>query len=156
MPLVLNIEDYGTPMIVAEHMDESAMASLDLSEPIYRILLDIMRIERVQFESEGRRGGGSWKKLAPSTITKKGHGMILRDKDELINSVTEPGAPHQILEVYPEGFAFGTTRDWAEVHQYGSDRVPRRPFLRFLPSDAAKWSRWLGDHITNSFREPTL
>jgi phage gpG-like protein len=157
MPLILKITDYGSPQIVAKHMEESGLLASDMMEPMARIALDMMRITGINFSSGGRRGGGSWKRLAPSTIERKGHDTILVDTGALKASVTEAGAPFQILDFDKEGLNFGTDRPWAFVHQYGrvDKTIVARPFLRFIDSDETKWNNWLLEYLTKPFDKPS-
>ena len=168
MSMIFKIQDYGTPQIVGLHFDASGKNANMLQEPMSRIVIDMMRIESDVFKSSGRRGGGSWKKLAQSTVERKGGDTrILRHTDALIQSLTEPGAAFQILDITRYGVGFGTTRPWAFVHQYGSEGkvsrsgvtlrpdIPRRPFLKFIPSDYSRWNRWIAEYITKSLKEPT-
>lgn len=147
------ILDTGDADRFAHKLDLSANAGADFAVPLAEIEADIFRIEKNIFSSGGRYGGGSWKKLSPETIRRKqGRTTILRDTDALYNSVTEPGAQFQILEVTPHTLVFGTDRPWAAVHQYGSPYVRARPFIRFLPSDVDRWSRMLLNHVVGRFR----
>jgi len=168
MSMVFKITDYGTPQIVGLHFDQSGKNANMLQEPMSKIVIDMMRIEHDVFKSGGRRGGGSWKKLSPETVRRKGGDTrILRHTDALYASLTEPGAPFQILGITKYGLDFGTSRPWAFVHQYGSEGkvtptgvtlrpdIPRRPFLKFIPSDYSRWNRWIAEYITKSLKEPT-
>lgn len=86
--------------------------------------------------------GEPWPELRPSTIAKKGHAVILREHDYLIDSETSSSAPHAIREIVDNGeqkeLHFGTSRPFAGVHQHGSDdgRIPQRKHLG--ASEAAK------------------
>jgi phage gpG-like protein len=138
-------------------MVDSGKRAVDLGPVKYEIALDMMEIVNQVFISEGRRGGGSWKRLAPSTIEKKGHSAILIDTGQLIESLTVPGAEHQVLTIdeSPVGFEFGTDRPWAFVHQYGSENlvheIPARPFLKFREKDEQNWRDMIATHILQPF-----
>ena len=146
------ILDTGDAARFAGKLDESAINAENFEAPIKLIKADILKIERAVFSSGGRRGGGSWKGLADSTIKKKGSVQILRETDALYDSMTQPGAAWQILEVTPTTMVFGTNRPWAAVHQYGNSHTPARPFLRILPIDVNRWARMLLTHLTEMFR----
>jgi len=156
MVMILRVEDYGTPAVVARHMQESGMSTVNMKEVYYRIILDIMRLEEEIWKSGGRRSGGSWAKLAEATVRKKGHDTILIDTDKLINSVTKLDAPYQILQVESDDFTFGTYRPGATTHEYGRGHVPMRPFMRFSDYDQKRWASWMLQHITKSFEKPTM
>lgn len=148
------ILDTGDADRLAVKLTESAEAATSFAEPFLEIELDMYRIEKAIFSSGGRRGGGSWKKLADSTAKRKGDVKILRDTDALYNSLTEPDAPYQILDITPHMLVFGTERPYSVVHQMGSTAagVPRRPFIKFLPTDIDRWSRLLLSHVMKGFR----
>lgn len=148
------ILDTGDAARFAGKLEHSALDAEDFAVPLAKIQSDIFRIERTIFKSGGRRGGGSWKKLEDSTIKRKGSIAILRDTDALYHSLTEPGAQFQILDITPHTLVFGTERPYAIVHQEGSVAagVPKRPFIRFLPTDVDRWSRILLNHVVKAFR----
>lgn len=152
MPFIIDIDEEGASL-VAEHMDESGYAAVHAAPVIQRIYKDLLKNTATQFYSQGRRAGGSWKKLAPSTVRRKGHSAILQDTKALIHSVTRPGATYQIWHDTEAGFVFGTDRPHAEVHQHGDRRghVPARPFLVVTEGDVRRWDRWMMEHITRSF-----
>jgi len=129
-----------------------------------KIVADMMRVEAITFKSQGRRGGGSWKKLKPNTIRKKGTHEILMtqgaksnytglEPNALFKSLTEPNAPFQILTITRDSIRFGTDRPYAGAQQYGSwlRFIPPRPFLRFLPTDTHRWRQMIIDHLMEPF-----
>lgn len=146
------ILDTGDAERFAHKLDHSALNAENFEVPLAEIQADIFRIEKIIFSSGGRRGGGSWKQLAESTMKRKVSTRILRDTDALYSSVTEPGAEFQILKITPHHLVFGTERPYAYVHQYGSSTTPRRPFIRFLPTDVDRWARILLNHVMRGFR----
>ena len=161
------VTDYGTAKIVAERMYSSAARVDTLKLVMDKILLDLLAVTRTQIDSGGRRGGGGYAHLKQDTVRKKGNAQILRtsgsrpkydriDSDALVRSVTVKGAPFQIWITANEGFEFGTDRPWAFVHQYGSParRIPARPFLRVLPGDADRWTRWITQWLIEPFEKP--
>jgi len=154
VPMILGIEQEGA-VVLAQHFDESGVAASDMFAVLARIVQDLMFNTAKQFYSKGHRGGGSWAELAPSTIRQKGHSAILIDTKDLIRSVTQPGAEYQILEFTESGFEFGTERPYAYTHQEGRGQKTR-PFLVVLQSDVDKWHRWMGEHITKPFDQPTV
>lgn len=152
---VLIITDHGSSQRVAEMFALAGQAAISMEAPIAEITADLFRIEEAQFSSQGRRGGGSWKQLADSTVRRKGSSKILRDTDELYHSLTELDAPGQILEVSGSGIVFGTDRPWAAVHQHGSANahIPARPFLRILPGDVNRWTQIILRHLERAFKD---
>lgn len=116
----------------------------------------MMLVEERIFETQGRRGGGSWKKLKPETVRKKGTTEILRTRgaksgysrfpaDSLFKSLTEPGAPYNVTEVTRNRIAFGTKHPYAEVI------ASQRPFMRFTESDVNRWNDMIAMYLMEPF-----
>lgn len=170
MAFQLFVTDRGTARIVAEKLFAGAELAVNTEPVIAKMIFDIMRITDTQFISEGRRGGGSWARLKPDTIRKKGTAEILKTEGArpkykslegenlLYKSVTVEGAPFQILKFTRNSFEFGTNRPYAFVHQYGSPKrhIPARPFLRVLPPDQERWNRWIMRHLVTPFTGPKI
>ena len=148
-------------------LDKSAALTRDMKPVFERVSLDMLRIENLVFRSQGRRGGGSWKRLTPGTLRQKGMYQIFYTKyalptynkpgfgnDTLVNSLTKLGARYQIRHVDKEGLYFGTSRPFAKLHQEGSLNLPARPFIRFLPEDWARWAEWVGEWTVRPFETP--
>jgi len=150
--------DFGTIRDLEGNLIASGKAALDTLIPMRAISNDLFAIERAQFVSQGRRGGGSWAKLKPDTIARKGHAQILRDTRALVDSVTRRDAPFQILEVRNTELIFGTDRPWAGVHQHGSayKNRPARPFIKILPTDVSRWTSMIARHLTRPFQNENL
>lgn len=163
------ILDYGSPQIIAAKFRDGALRATDMMEPLAKISLDMMEVEKRIWTSKGRRGGNPWPALAPSTVEKKGgRTTILVDTGQLKRSVTEPGAPWQILEMSRYSLGFGTDRPWAFTHQYGSEGVfaggrmlkndvPQREFIKYIPNDYTRWNKIIVDYLLKPFmdRVPT-
>lgn len=153
--------DFGTAELEAARLAAVARAARDTQPVMYRIVRDMFRIEGILFQSQGRRGGGSWKRLKEDTIRKKGTTRILFTRgadpsykslpgdDVLFQSVARPGAAYQDVKVFRNRIEFGTRRPHAASHQYGAPRknIPARPFIEFLATDEIRWRRWIGEHI---------
>ena len=161
----------STEARVVSGMLQTGAAQAENTRPVMdRIVVDMLRVEKRIFSAQGRRGGGSWKELAPDTVRKKGVGYqnILRTSnanpgyskiggtqsiDTLYRSLTQPGAPYQILGVRNSFIRFGTSRPYAGAHQHGSwlRSIPSRPFLTFLEADYARWTRMIAEHLMEPF-----
>ena len=139
--------------MVAEALDASGQRATHLKPVLDLVADDMMRIEGEVFMSQGRRGGGSWKQLAPSTARQKGNTTILYDTGDLFRSLTRKKAKYQILEYDEAGVELGTRRPWAYVHQFGDRRghVPKREFIRVTDYDTARWSQWLMEYLMEPF-----
>ena len=121
-----------------------------------RIVADMMEVEARIISSQGRRGGGSWRRLKPDTVKKKGTTEILRTRgakagyskfpaDSLFRSLTEPGAEYQVLGISRNRIVFGTDHPFAEV--IGANR----PFMRFMNTDADRWKGMLAEYLMEPF-----
>lgn len=93
----------------------------------------IFEIEEQIFNSQGRRGGGSWAMVTPGWFDyKRRHAMDLRighARMRLRHAMTERGAQHQVFRVTSQSLTMGTNLPYAAVQQRN------RPFIKFLPRD---------------------
>lgn len=119
------------------------------------VIPDMERIEHQVFNSQGRRGGGSWKFLSQETIdTKAREGLDPRINiatGAMMLSVTEGSefgdVPYAVREVTPTGVKFGTTAPGAaQSQQY-------RVFLRWTHFDTARWARWWTRYVIRAGKE---
>lgn len=150
--VILDFE--GSVAQVARNLELSAEAAINTGPVFSLIYEDMLRVEKAIFSSQGRRGGGSWKRLKPDTIKRKGHNVILVDQGNLKQSLTEPGAPYQILNMTKTTIEFGSELATAAIHQRGapSRNIPPRPMISFTNRDIGRWSNLLVDHLTRSLR----
>jgi phage gpG-like protein len=100
--------------------------------PTFEQELDALRsAHRGFFDSATDPSGAAWKPLAPSTVAKKGHATILVEGTELRESLVGENSS-SIAEVINEGannqhsLVFGTSREFAALHQEGTTRTPQR------------------------------
>jgi phage virion morphogenesis protein len=124
------------------------------ASPAFEDIADyIMDITRAQFESQGRRAGGSWKQLTQKwlkfKLSRSYDPRILHLSHRLRDSVTFKGAAGQILEIGATELNFGSNLAWAKVHQYGYPprNIPARPFLKFRETDRRNIRNMIRDHI---------
>lgn len=90
--------------------------------------------------------------LAASTIKRKGHARILRDKDDLYASF-QKGAPANVFRISPTEGEFGTSDIKAQFHQEGTGRMPKRTIIEVTGEQEAKYSQIAGDVLANKMRE---
>lgn len=149
------LTDFGASERTAAIMEEAANKSINMAPALEEISVEMMLAEEALFRSQGRRGGGSWKRLKESTVKRKGNNKILMGTPDeaLFKSLTERDAPYQILNITPTSIEFGTDRPWAASHQSGAPtaNIPARPFLRFAPYDYAKWEKILLKYLMKPF-----
>lgn len=156
------LSDGGSAERVAVLLKLGADQAENTNVVMERIYEDMLRVEKLIFSSQGRRGGGSWKRLTEQTILKKGIGgnNILRTDlarpgyskidgspsiDTLYNSLTRPDAPYQVKAITNDSLVFGTDRPEAE------EINAVRPFMRFLPADQERWHKIIIDHVMAPF-----
>lgn len=153
MPPVFILQEFeGSITKEAARLDHAADAVGTMEGVLGRIAEDMMRIEKIVFDSQGRRGGGSWKPLDPATIKRKGSSRILVETGALEASLTEPGATFQVLKIGPNYVEFGTDHPAAEFHQEGTSRMPRRPLIKLVPGDITRWERMIETHLVRAHR----
>lgn len=70
--------------------------------------------------------GKPWAPLRPATIAKKGHGIILVDRDPLMDSLTKRSDSGAIRAITDRMAVFGTSVPYAIFHQMGTSRLPIR------------------------------
>lgn len=163
MTIGWDVHVIGADQVEAD-LIRSAEKAEDTLNIMYAIFVNMLEAERRLFESQGRRGGGSWKSLKPETVAKKGSTQILitegakpyysqiegaLSRNTLFRSLTEPNAPYQVQEITNETVVLGTTRPAAAMIN------AERPFIRFLPGDVERWSLWLAEHVLAPFIKET-
>lgn len=122
-----------------------AEAAENMKPALWEVREDLFRIIRTNFESQGRRGGGSWKQLDPKTAAaKERRGQdprILFGTHKLFNSLTRRGDRNMRSAVTKDRFYLRSTLPYVETHEYGDEErgIPARPFLHVLPSDRVRW-----------------
>lgn len=99
--------------------------------------LDVLNDTHKQLEAEHRAmfsqnrspGGEPWQPLAPATVKRKGHATILVETGALRHSLlsrNQYSIRETVIEGRSQGIVFGTSRPFASIHQYGTERVPQR------------------------------
>ena len=156
--MAFQIIDLSDVVRVAEKFKASADFAEHMKPVMENVATDMLRVTQAVFSSNGRRGGGSWARLKPDTVKKKGDTEILRTEhanpgyssignNALYRSVTEREAEFGVLHTTNFTVEYGTDRPYAGVHQQGSLKrnIPARPFLRFTAFDISRWSKWVED-----------
>lgn len=147
-------------------LEKLGLAATDTRFVMNEISIDMMQSTASLWRSQGRRGGGSWKRLKKGTQRKKGMTKILYTEgakdgytkygnDTLFRSLTEPGARYQIREISGGAIEFGTDRPWAGVLEFGSEKkgIPPRPFIKFARYDFSRWREMIIDHLMKAAKE---
>lgn len=111
------------------HVLESTVAQ-GFTEENWRGTIEYLESKHLEyFESETSPAGEQWAPLSAVTITAKGHATKLIESGEMVESVANSGAPSAIRRTNQVSLEFGTSREFAGVHQEGSDKVPQREFV---------------------------
>lgn len=119
--------------------------------PAWRALVAYLRqTARLQFASQGTRGGSPWQRLTVRYAQRKERVYpgqpILRASDALFRSVTSE-TPDSIVEVEPQSLAFGTSLARGGYHQRGEGNNPRRRFLVVTQEDRRQIKKLVRAHL---------
>lgn len=110
----------------------------------------MMRIFAQIFNSQGRRGGGSWRRDTMEWLERKQRlGLdprINHASQALRRSLTERGAEHQTLEITPFSVDLGTDLEYAAA----VNRV--RPFVKFGQRDRLEMRAVVRDYLMAAFK----
>lgn len=120
-------------------------AAADASLLFLQILEMFYEIEKSTFDSQGRRGGGSWRAVTDEWMQRKmRNGLDLRINHAnltLRKSVTEPAADYQEAQIGPQHLRFGSTLPYAAVTQRN------RPFIKLTARDKLLMRNRVRDYL---------
>lgn len=99
--------------------------------PLLRAISKVLEQRHGEYFQQGAGPDGKqWEQLKESTVKRKGHGVILIDKDDLEQTLTQSSHPDSIRDIYNEGdwagLTFGTARKYSKFHQRGTKTLPVR------------------------------
>ena len=146
------VEALAKPVI-----EDLAAMETNLTTGFSKAISDTKRAVQTTVRNEFQTAGeGDWRPITPRTL--KGRrvntapGAInqpLIDTGELMVSITQDGAKHQILTETPTELALGTDRVDALRHQFGSadGAEPARPFLFISDKEQASIERIFSDDL---------
>jgi len=130
-----------------ERMGVAAIAAQPAMEAILKRLMEIIG---QTFESEGRRGGGSWAQDTEEWLLRKQRlGLDLRVGHATLalrNSVSVWGAEGQIREVGPQHVKLGSDLPYAATQQR------HRPFIKLTKSDKTEMRNIVRTWLINAWR----
>jgi phage gpG-like protein len=144
--------------VVATKFSRMRYDILDASPAFENIADYLFKSTAATFDSQGRRGGGSWKFLTGKWLSRKArHGWDTRILHKgkgtpLRKSVTVRGAPGQILDITPHSILFGSSLEYATRHQFGYKQTPKRSFIKLTPGDRLKTRQMIRDHLMQAWR----
>lgn len=114
---------------------------------------DMMAVTGRVFESQGRRGGGSWQRLSTQWLRRKersgGDPRIGFFRHDLYESLTVPGDRNQFLQINAE---IGTIRFGSRL-PYAGAQQKHRPYLKFTPQDKRRWSNMITGDVKDKWQK---
>jgi phage gpG-like protein len=121
----------------------------DLS-PVFEALADdFLDLEGRQFASEGGFASGGWAPLAPSTVRRRGTAHpILTDSGDLRASLTQRDGKGSVRRISDDEMFVGTDVDYAQYHQTGTRRMPRRRPVELRNADRQRWVKAMQRFLT--------
>lgn len=106
-----------------------------------RLEIDFYHIEDEQFATGGR--SNKWQALSPAYARRKDQqfpGRLTMERTgALMDSLTVKGAPGRMLRKTETEMEIGTAIPYAEYHQRGGAKMPRRKVIDFTPADERAW-----------------
>jgi hypothetical protein len=122
-----------------------AEGSAALQPAFHTIAELIYGIEEQTFESQGRRGGGSWERDTQEWLLQKQRlnldPRIGFATHALRDSVSVPGAAGQVLEIGRSHMVFGSDLPYAQAQQR------HRPFIKWTIYDRARMRELIRDYL---------
>jgi len=142
------IEGFGVKVYGIEEtraMLNRGIAAIDHFEPaLDRVASDIMDVMDKNFEAQGRRGGGSWQQLSSRWLEwKMENGFdarILHMTHALRRSMTIYQDENQEIHIDDDSVEVRSTLPYAAAHQFGTNRIPARPYMEFVDGDARRFA----------------
>lgn len=127
-------------------------------KPVLENVMDkILERNRRSYETRGATTGVYWAPLRGTTVKRKiAEGSKtpmdpLRRFGALEKSLSQRGAPEQILDVTDDHLLLATTLQYAAYHVTGTGRMPARPPLTIPAKHAAEYTEDIKDYIFDVF-----
>lgn len=144
MSAIVTIEMTGEQQLIAALIKADEIVS-DF-RPVFEELSDEVFVD-MQRHIERHPGPP----LAASTIKRKGHSRILRDKDDLYGSFQKGGA-NNILRISRLEAIYGTADIKAVWHHEGRG-VPKRTVIEVTGEQEAKYTRIAAENLNKQLKE---
>lgn len=143
------VEMQGTKQ-VSTKFARMAQSASNFTPAWEAVLTRLFAIEASTFDSQGRRGGGSWKADSPEWLARKMRdGLDPRINHATLalrNSMTVRDAPGQILHITPQALYFGSDLPYAGVSQ------ENRPFVKLTAGDRVAIRNLIRDQLMAAWR----
>jgi phage gpG-like protein len=135
---------------ISTRFERTGLAAIH-AEPAMESLAELMfRIFSATFDSQGRRGGGSWRRDTAEWMSRKLRlGLdpnINQASLALRNAFTIRDAPHQELHITPTTVNLSTDLPYAAVTQRN------RPFVKFTTGDRLRARAIVRDYLIAAWR----
>jgi hypothetical protein len=135
---------------VSTRFTRMGAATIDARPAMRTIGEMLFEITQTTFESQGRRGGGSWRRDSPAWLARKIRGgldpRIGYATHALVKSVTEPDAPGQVFELRRNSLRFGSSLPYAKTQQRN------RPFIKLTVNDRARMRLIIREHLIGAWK----
>jgi len=147
------VVQFGFPAAARNFRKLGDDAVYELKDVMEDIVDDITEVMETTFNSEGRRGGGSWKRPGVAWAIKKARtagadqriGHFTR---RLRRSLTYRGDPEMLLNIDTRA---GVIRFGSRV-PYAAIQNQNRPFLRFTQGDRERWASKVAKKLAMEFK----
>lgn len=120
------------------------------ARPAFRRILEyVFEVETSVFNSQGRRGGGSWKKLSPAWVKRKadlgldpriGHATLA-----MRNALTKPNQDNQMIKIQKQQLIFAVSLPYIKTQQ------KNRPVIKMSKNDTAHIRGIMTNHLMGVF-----
>ena len=156
-PAFLTVKLFGATE-VNEMLLNGMRAASNMKPALELVADDMMEVIDINFGSQGRRGGGSWKHLDDYTVERKVREgelpLILIATSALRDSMTMRGDPNMDLKVTRHEVSLASKLPYANVQDKGGgpSHLPARPFATFLDSDVREWARICEDYLIGAMK----
>jgi phage gpG-like protein len=122
------------------------------------VSMDMMKDVEINFTSQGRRGGGSWKPLADSTLERRARAGVTSDlilivTSALKDSMTVRGDPEQDLRISQSEIRLKSNLPYARVQNEGGGHIPARPFATFVEGDVRRWVKICERYLSDAMKK---
>lgn len=137
----------------AHTFERGADATRNAKPAMSKVADDLMGTILTQFQSQGRRGGGSWQQLSPKWARykeRKGYDpRIMYMRGRLVNSLTKRRSRNMNLKVTDAEVDLSSRLRYANVQHHGGGprNLPARPLIHVVKGDEERWAEIVRRHV---------
>lgn len=149
--LTLDSFDDLTPLVQSIFDD---LQEHPYTEPMSQFATTLEESHAGFFQRSTDPTGQPWPPLSPVTIAKKGHATILVETTHMRESL-KIGQPDNVIDFGSTGggqvfLTFGTSDRKAGYHQFGTSRIPARPFVGVTEKQPTELAEMIADDAVRS------